>query len=121
MGSAGYIGLLGAAHRSSLLVSEAAAALGLSVAECCARVHAPVGLDLGGDGPEAIALAVVAQVQAWAQGRLGAGAQADGGVCGGADCAGWGVAVFADAVRGGFGRAHEGGGGAGGGGFDAAG
>jgi xanthine/CO dehydrogenase XdhC/CoxF family maturation factor len=71
-GGARYTGLLlGAAHRSSLLVSEAAAALGRSVAECCARVHAPVGLDLGGDGPEAIALAVVAQVQAWRQGRLG--------------------------------------------------
>jgi xanthine/CO dehydrogenase XdhC/CoxF family maturation factor len=69
----GFIGLLGAAHRSSLLVSEAAATLGLSVVECCARIHAPVGLDLGGDGPEAIALAVVAQVQAWAQGRPSAG------------------------------------------------
>jgi xanthine/CO dehydrogenase XdhC/CoxF family maturation factor len=43
------------------------------VAECCARIHAPVGLDLGGDGPEAIALAVVAQVQAWVQGRPDAG------------------------------------------------
>jgi xanthine/CO dehydrogenase XdhC/CoxF family maturation factor len=71
-GFGGFIGLLGAAHRSSLLVSEAAAALGLNVDECCARIHAPVGLDLGGDGPEAIALAVVAQVQAWAQGREGA-------------------------------------------------
>jgi len=72
-GGDGFIGLLGAAHRSSLLVSEVAAALGLSVAECCARIHAPVGLDLGGDGPEAIALAVVAQVQAWVQGRPDAG------------------------------------------------
>jgi xanthine dehydrogenase accessory factor len=72
-GFAGFIGLLGAAHRSSLLVSEAAKATALSLAECCARVHAPVGLDLGGDGAEAIALAVVAQVQAWAQGRPGAG------------------------------------------------
>jgi xanthine dehydrogenase accessory factor len=68
----GYIGLLGASHRSSLLVSEAAAALGCSVAECCERVWAPVGLDLGGDGAEAIALAVVAEVQAWRQGKLGA-------------------------------------------------
>jgi xanthine/CO dehydrogenase XdhC/CoxF family maturation factor len=67
-----YIGLLGARHRTSLLVSEAAAALGRSVAECCERVYAPVGLDLGGDGPEAIALEVVAEVQAWRQGRLGA-------------------------------------------------
>jgi xanthine dehydrogenase accessory factor len=69
--TAGYIGLLGARHRSSLLISEAAALLGRSVAECCERVYAPVGLDLGGDGPEAIALAVIAEVQAWVQGRLG--------------------------------------------------
>jgi xanthine dehydrogenase accessory factor len=67
----GYIGLLGASHRSSLLVSEAAAALECSVADCCERVWAPVGLDLGGDGAEAIALAIVAEVQAWAQGKLG--------------------------------------------------
>jgi xanthine/CO dehydrogenase XdhC/CoxF family maturation factor len=69
---AGYIGLLGAAHRSSLLIGEAAAMLGRSVAECCERVWAPVGMDLGGDGAEAIALAVVAEVQAWRQGKLGA-------------------------------------------------
>jgi xanthine/CO dehydrogenase XdhC/CoxF family maturation factor len=68
----GYIGLLGASHRSSLLVSEAAATLGCSVADCCERVWAPVGLDLGGDGAEAIALAVVAEVQAWRQCKLGA-------------------------------------------------
>ncbi len=68
----GYIGLLGASHRSSLLLSEAAAALGRSVAECCEKVWAPVGLDLGGDGAEAIALAVIAEVQAWREGRLGA-------------------------------------------------
>ena len=68
----GYIGLLGALHRSSLLVSEAAAELGCSVAACCEKVWAPVGLDLGGDGAEAIALAVVAEVQAWRQGKLGA-------------------------------------------------
>ena len=67
----GYIGLLGASHRSSLLVSEAAVMLGCSVAECCDRVWAPVGLDLGGDGAVAIALAVVAEVQAWRQGKLG--------------------------------------------------
>jgi len=71
-GAAGYIGLLGAAHRSSLLIAEAAAMLGRCVAECCARVWAPVGMDLGGDGAEAIALAVVAEVQAWRQGKLGA-------------------------------------------------
>jgi xanthine dehydrogenase accessory factor len=67
----GYIGLLGASHRSSLLVSEAAAMLGWPVADCCEKVWAPVGLDLGGDGAEAIALAVIAEVQAWVQGKLG--------------------------------------------------
>ncbi|MDE3105503.1 MAG: XdhC family protein [Acidobacteriota bacterium] len=67
-----YLGVLGARHRSSLLVSEVAATTGLSLAECCARIYAPVGLDLGGDGPEAIALAVLAEAQACVQGKLGA-------------------------------------------------
>lgn len=66
-----YLGLLGARHRSSLLVSEAAAMLGRPVAECCERLFAPVGMDLGGDGPEAIALAIVAEVQGVLHGRLG--------------------------------------------------
>ena len=70
-GRPGYIGLLGARHRSSLLVAEAAAALGCTVAECCEGVYAPVGFDLGGDGPEAIALAVIAEVQAWVHGKPG--------------------------------------------------
>lgn len=67
-----YMGLLGARHRSSLLLSEAAAALGRSVAECCEGLFAPVGLDLGGDGAEAIALSVMAEVQAVCQGKMGA-------------------------------------------------
>jgi len=66
-----YLGLLGGRHRSSLLVSEAAASLGWSVGACCDRIFAPVGLDLGGDGPEAIALAVIAEVQACCMGKLG--------------------------------------------------
>jgi xanthine/CO dehydrogenase XdhC/CoxF family maturation factor len=66
-----YLGVLGARHRSSLLVSEVAAKLGETVAACCERIYAPVGLDLGGDGPEAIALAVIAEVQACGMGKLG--------------------------------------------------
>jgi xanthine dehydrogenase accessory factor len=66
-----YLGLLGARHRSSLLVSEVAAKLGRTVASCCEQIFAPVGLDLGGDGPEAIALAVIAEVQACCMGKLG--------------------------------------------------
>jgi xanthine dehydrogenase accessory factor len=67
-----YLGVLGARHRSSLLLSEAAALIGKSVAECCERIYAPVGLDLGGDGPEAIALAVIAEAHAVCMGKLGA-------------------------------------------------
>jgi xanthine dehydrogenase accessory factor len=67
-----YLGLLGARHRSSLLVSEAALTIGRSLEECCGRLYAPVGLDLGGDGPEAIALAVIAEAQACCMGKLGA-------------------------------------------------
>ena len=64
-----YLGLLGARHRSALLVTEAAGISGRTVAECCEGLYAPVGLDLGGDGPEAIALAVVAEIQACVQGK----------------------------------------------------
>jgi xanthine/CO dehydrogenase XdhC/CoxF family maturation factor len=67
-----YLGLLGARHRSSVLVSEVAALLGWSVAACCEHIYAPVGLDLGGDGPEPIALAVIAEVQACCMGKLAA-------------------------------------------------
>jgi xanthine dehydrogenase accessory factor len=66
-----YLGLLGARHRSALLVSEAAAKLGWSVDRACEGLFAPVGLDLGGDGAEAIALAVVAEIQACCEGKLG--------------------------------------------------
>ena len=45
--------------------------LGCTVEWCCERIFAPVGMDLGGDGPEAIALSIVAEVQAVATGRIG--------------------------------------------------
>ncbi|MBW4039252.1 MAG: XdhC family protein [Acidobacteria bacterium] len=66
-----YLGLLGARHRSALLVREVAVRLGWSVERACSGLFAPVGLDLGGDGAEAIALAVIAEVQACIEGKLG--------------------------------------------------
>ena len=66
-----YLGLLGARHRSALLVSETAAMLGWSLERACEGLFAPVGLDLGGDGAEAIALAVVAEIQGCVEGKLG--------------------------------------------------
>jgi xanthine/CO dehydrogenase XdhC/CoxF family maturation factor len=66
-----YLGLLGSRHRSALLMSEAAAELRCAVGPVCERVFAPVGLDLGGDGAEAIALAVVAEIHAVIEKKLG--------------------------------------------------
>ena len=66
-----YLGLLGSRHRSALLISEAATMLHLSVERACERLFSPVGLDLGGDGAEAIALSVLAEIQACVQGKLG--------------------------------------------------
>jgi xanthine/CO dehydrogenase XdhC/CoxF family maturation factor len=66
-----YLGLLGARHRSALLVAEAAAILGWDVSRACEGLFAPVGLDLGGDGAEAIALATIAEIQACCEGKLG--------------------------------------------------
>jgi xanthine/CO dehydrogenase XdhC/CoxF family maturation factor len=66
-----YLGLLGARHRSALLVREAAALLDWSVDRACEGLFAPVGLDLGGDGAEAIALAIIAEMQACVEGKLG--------------------------------------------------
>ena len=65
-----YLGLLGARHRSALLMSETAALLGWDLQRTCEQVFAPIGLDLGGDGAEAIALAVVSEVQAHLEQRL---------------------------------------------------
>lgn len=58
-----YLGLLGARHRSRILLTEAAAQLGWAPEQCQRRVHAPIGLDLGGDSPEAVALAILAEIQ----------------------------------------------------------
>ncbi len=66
-----YLGLLGSRHRSALLVAEAASTVGWPLERACERLFAPVGLDLGGDGAEAIALSILAEIQACVQGKLG--------------------------------------------------
>ena len=54
-----YVGLLGPPARRDALLSE----LGPDADSLRSRLHAPVGLDLGGSGPEAIALAIAAELQ----------------------------------------------------------
>ncbi len=66
-----YIGLLGPKRRAEDLLAEVDR-LGIPLsAEQRERLHGPAGLDIGGDGPEAIALSVLAEVVAVAEGRSG--------------------------------------------------
>ncbi len=67
-----YLGLLGSRYRASLLLAETAAELGWSLEQCAARLHTPIGLDLGGDAPEAVALAILAEAQAVCHNRSAA-------------------------------------------------
>jgi len=66
-----YLGLLGPRARAERLMSELAADDFPITAEMRARLHAPVGLDLGADGAEQVALAIVAEIQAVLNGRAG--------------------------------------------------
>jgi len=59
-----YLGLLGPLSRSERLFRDC----GLTMTEC---VHAPVGLDLGGDTPATIAAAILGEIQACVSGRTG--------------------------------------------------
>jgi xanthine dehydrogenase accessory factor len=62
-----YLGVLGPKKRTAKLLED------LKAEDCVEPValHAPMGLDLGGDGPEQVALAVVAEIQSVLQRRQG--------------------------------------------------
>jgi xanthine/CO dehydrogenase XdhC/CoxF family maturation factor len=60
-----YIGVLGPATRRSRLLAE----LGATAAALKGRLRGPVGLDIGAVTPEAIALAIAADIYAAAAGR----------------------------------------------------
>jgi xanthine dehydrogenase accessory factor len=59
-----YIGLLGPRRRTDKMLDE----LGATADN---RIHSPIGLDIGAEGPEQIALAILAEIQANANGRTG--------------------------------------------------
>jgi len=65
-----YVGLLGPPGRRDRLLAD----LGADAGRLRGRLHAPVGLPLGGRTPEAIALAIVAELQSF----VSAGAAARG-------------------------------------------
>ena len=61
-----YVGLLGPAARRDRLLSE----LGESAQSLTGRLRGPAGMDIGGRGPAAIALSIVAEIQGVLQGRI---------------------------------------------------
>ena len=65
----GYVGVLGPRRRTDALLRDLADAGFTPTPEQLARLHAPVGLDLGADTPAEIALAIVAEVRAALAGR----------------------------------------------------
>ena len=54
-----YIGLLGPKSRGAEILTQ----IGDVTPEMRSRLHSPIGLDLGGDSPEAIALSIVSEIQ----------------------------------------------------------
>jgi xanthine dehydrogenase accessory factor len=67
-----YLGILGPRARTDRLLDELAQGGCLPNAEQTARLYGPIGLDLGANTPEEIALAVTAEIQAVLAGRSGA-------------------------------------------------
>jgi xanthine dehydrogenase accessory factor len=61
-----FIGLLGPVRRREDLLRVIPSALHASL---LARLRSPIGMKLGGQGPEAIALSITAQLQAWHHGE----------------------------------------------------
>lgn len=66
-----YIGMLGPRQRTEKLLDELKRDGVAVTAEDRARIFGPIGLDIGGDGPEPIALALLAEIQAVEAGRGG--------------------------------------------------
>lgn len=66
-----YVGALGPKRRAENLLYELRAAGRDFTGPELAKLHAPVGLDIGADTPEAIALSILAEIQAVLKNRAG--------------------------------------------------
>ena len=63
-----YVGLLGPLARRQRIARE----LGEAAASLHGRIRGPVGIDIGAQTPEGIALSIISQIHAWLAGRRGA-------------------------------------------------
>ncbi len=62
-----YLGILGPRKRSLQLLADA----GIETSQLGPALHSPMGLDIGADGPEQVAVSVVAEIQAYLNRRTG--------------------------------------------------
>ena len=69
--AASYVGLLGPRAKADLLLGRLAEEGIMPTEDALARFHSPVGLDIGAETPEEIALAIVAEIQATLHDRPG--------------------------------------------------
>ncbi len=65
-----YLGVLGPRARTERMIADLTTRNG-SPPTIGDRFFAPVGMDIGGEGPDAIALAIISQVSAVTSGRAG--------------------------------------------------
>jgi xanthine dehydrogenase accessory factor len=64
-----YLGVLGPKRRTERLLTDLPAAIRTN--EALSRLHSPVGLDIGANSPELIALSILAEIQSVMAGRPG--------------------------------------------------
>jgi xanthine dehydrogenase accessory factor len=76
--SSRYVGLIGPRSRTQQILGELRAE-GVDVERELPRLHAPVGLDIGSETPDEIAVSIVAEVLAVLNDRLGAPLREKGG------------------------------------------
>lgn len=65
-----YIGLLGPRHRTKRVFEYAKTHSDINLEALMNRLHNPVGMDIGGDTPESIALSILSEVHGVLEGRI---------------------------------------------------
>jgi xanthine/CO dehydrogenase XdhC/CoxF family maturation factor len=69
--AARYVGLLGPKNKSRMLLAKLRDEGFIASPQQCAKFYAPVGIDIGSETPQEIALAIVAEIQMVLAGRTG--------------------------------------------------
>ena len=70
-GDAGFVGVLGPRSRYVQLLDALKAEGLVATPEALARVHSPVGLSLGAEAPEEVAISILSELMAWRRGAAG--------------------------------------------------